>query len=48
MSAGTKARKFRLSDELWEACTAKAERTGIPVSEHVRKCLEEWVKETES
>lgn len=48
MSAGTKPRAIRLDNDLWRACQAKAERTGITVTSVIRERLAAWVDEDEA
>ena len=43
MSAGTKKRPIRISDELWAKAQAKAHNEGTNASEVIRKLLTEWV-----
>lgn len=43
MSAGTKKRPIRMTDELWEAAQTKAETEGTNASEVVRRLLAEWI-----
>lgn len=43
MPPGTTLRNLRVSDELWDAALAKAERDGTTVSEILRTLLQQWV-----
>lgn len=43
-SKGTTRRSLRVSDDLWNAATAKAAERGEPLSDVIRKALERYVK----
>jgi predicted HicB family RNase H-like nuclease len=42
-SRGTPRRAIRIPDELWYAALAKAERSGEPLNEVIRRALERYV-----
>jgi antitoxin component of RelBE/YafQ-DinJ toxin-antitoxin module len=44
---GTARRTVRVNDDLWRAAQEKADRTGIDVSEIIRKALAAWIAEDE-
>jgi antitoxin component of RelBE/YafQ-DinJ toxin-antitoxin module len=45
-TTGTTRRSVRISDELWEAATSKAEAMGLSVSDILRAALERFVEES--
>lgn len=43
MPPGTTLRNVRISDDLWDAALARAEKENTSVSEVIRDLLQQWV-----